>query len=151
MFQGLLNATLSVDTFYFISGLLTIYVTWRRITQTNKFQPIAYTLLRYIRLTPPYLAVIGFAMIFPMLSSGPLWHETVDPVANSCYKTWWINLLYINNFVDTENLVSNASNLICAFIQRQSSLCTVDTYVKTLVPTDSLEMIAFVHEMYEIS
>lgn len=61
--------------------------------------------MRYFRLTPAYAAVIALAFVFPLLSSGPLWHETVDAVAEPCYESWWTNLLYVNNFVKTEKLV----------------------------------------------
>ncbi|RWS22623.1 uncharacterized protein B4U80_08224, partial [Leptotrombidium deliense] len=55
-----------------------------------------FTVLRYLRLTPAYVAVIGFAFLFPLLGSGPLWSETVNPVVNACYESWWTNILYIN-------------------------------------------------------
>lgn len=64
------------------------------------------TCLRYFRLTPAYAAVIALALVFPLFSSGPLWRETVDAVAQPCYQSWWTNLLYINNFVKTDKLVS---------------------------------------------
>lgn len=107
LFQGLLNATLSVDMFFFISGLLTIYTFWRRISDCKEgtFPWFSLTVMRYLRLTPAYAAVIAVAVVFPLLSSGPLWSETIDAVAEPCYESWWANLLYVNNFVKTEKLV----------------------------------------------
>lgn len=121
LYQGLLNATLSVDTFFFISGLLTMYVFWKKMrpvtrrkkgveeSSGRKFgisSAISLTLLRYMRLTPPYALVIALAFVFPLTSSGPLWRETTEPIVNSCYTSWWTNLLYINNFYMTDRLVS---------------------------------------------
>jgi peptidoglycan/LPS O-acetylase OafA/YrhL len=116
-FQGLLNATLSVDTFFFISGLLTVYTFWRRMRRSGEEDPkipwLSSTVVRYFRLTPAYAAVIALALIFPLLSSGPLWHETADAVADPCYETWWANLLYVNNFVNTEKLVRIVLRIFC--------------------------------------
>lgn len=95
--QGLLNATLAVDTFFFISGLLTIYIIWGRIG--SKFRPFGATLVRYMRITPAYAITIGIAILFPMIGYGPLWAETTDAIARPCYEQWWANLLYVNNFV----------------------------------------------------
>lgn len=106
IFQPLLNATLSVDTFFFISGLLTIYVSYSRV-KTKKSLPFFSLIgMRYIRLTPSYASVIAFSIVFPLMSSGPIWRESVNPIAASCYHSWWTNLLYINNFVSTDKLVS---------------------------------------------
>ena len=113
--QGLLNATLSVDTFFFISGLLTVYTCCQRMGGCRRFPWLTLTLARYIRLTPAYAAAIGLAIVFPLLSSGPLWRETVDPVSRPCYESWWANLLYVNNFIQTEKLVSS-------FIHRRNPL-----------------------------
>lgn len=103
-FQGLLNATLSVDTFFFISGLLTVYVSWKKLSKKKSVPAIPLTFLRYLRLTPPYLAIISLTFVFPLLSSGPVWRETTEPIVEACYESWWTNLLYINNFVQTEKL-----------------------------------------------
>ena len=127
-YQGLLNATLSVDTFFFISGLLTTYVFWKKLRPVTRrrggggggtrtaeepagrkfgmFSAISLTFIRYMRLTPPYALVIAIAFVFPLTSSGPLWRETTEPIVNSCYTSWWTNLLYINNFYMTDRLVS---------------------------------------------
>ncbi|EFN84804.1 Nose resistant to fluoxetine protein 6, partial [Harpegnathos saltator] len=56
------------------------------------------------RLTPLYATIIGFYIwIFPLLGSGPFWDKVVEESAN-CAKNWWINLLYINNYVATSEL-----------------------------------------------
>ena len=116
LYQGLLNATLSVDTFFFISGLLTVYVFWKKFHPSGKcstssrkfnlFSAFTLTLIRYIRLTPPYAVILAITFIFPLTSTGPLWRETTEPIVNSCYTSWWTNLFYINNFYLTDNLVS---------------------------------------------
>ncbi|RWS08064.1 Nose resistant to fluoxetine protein 6-like protein, partial [Dinothrombium tinctorium] len=102
--QAVLNTTIAVDTFFFLSGSLMSYTTWKYLMKTKKFQPFTFTALRYLRLTPAYAAVIAFTFIFPILGSGPTWHETVDGIVKPCYESWWTNFLYINNFVNEKKM-----------------------------------------------
>lgn len=110
IFQALLNATVCVDTFFVLSGLLSFYVTWKKINSGWKLDPIKYISLRFIRLTPAYSAMIALAIIFPLFAQGPLWKETTVPVSENCYSSWWANILYINNLIKTDKIVS----LICS-------------------------------------
>lgn len=62
---------------------------------------------RYIRLTPAYLAIIGFYIYwFPMVGDGPLWPERILREQRRCQSSWWLNILYINNYFNTDQLVS---------------------------------------------
>lgn len=56
------------------------------------------------RLTPIYMIMIGiYATLFNHMIFGP----ARPPTDTSCDRKWWMNLLYINNFVDkSEDLVS---------------------------------------------
>lgn len=107
--QGILNATVSVDSFFFLSGLLVSYLTLKRF-QTDKLLPLIlrYYVHRYIRLTPSYAYLIFFyACIFPYLADGPMWF-TQGPhslAAENCDKYWWSNLLYINNLTNLKKMV----------------------------------------------
>lgn len=61
----------------------------------------------YYRLTPAYLVVLGFNLTWlPHIGSGPLWNTTAQLESDRCLKSWWANLLYVNNYVNTDNLVS---------------------------------------------
>ncbi|XP_074599370.1 nose resistant to fluoxetine protein 6-like [Brevipalpus obovatus] len=104
IFQALLNATVCVDTFFVLSGLLSFYVTWKKINSGWKLDPIKYISLRFIRLTPAYSAMIALAIIFPLFAQGPLWKETTLPVSENCYSSWWTNILYINNLIKTDKI-----------------------------------------------
>jgi len=93
------NFSVSVDTFFTIAGLLVAYNMLRTLEKTmGRINiPMLY-LHRYIRLTPTVAAVIGFtATLWPLLGSGPNWF-IVDILAGFCRKSWWLNLLYLNNF-----------------------------------------------------
>lgn len=55
-----------------------------------------------------YLAVLGFyCTLFVKMGSGPLWAEKVGKEAERCHQSWWTNILYINNYVNVDKLVSN--------------------------------------------
>lgn len=100
-FQIIVNAFFSVDTFFFLSGLLTSYLTLQQMSrQKGRFPLVAYYLHRYLRLTP----TLAFVMFF-WWSMAPhlFWNAhgneaTVIGARSACEKYWWSNLLYINNF-----------------------------------------------------
>ncbi|KRY75619.1 Nose resistant to fluoxetine protein 6 [Trichinella pseudospiralis] len=71
--QVLLNASLSVDSFFFIG------------------------------VTPVYMAVLAIhAVLTKYISSGPLW-DTEGFDRESCAKSWWTNALYLNNFLNLDD------------------------------------------------
>ncbi|XP_070565021.1 nose resistant to fluoxetine protein 6-like [Ptychodera flava] len=98
-FQAILNATFSVDTFFFLSGLLVTYLTLRELTEGRKVNWVMFYIHRFWRLTPMYMFVIFFTTYFlPYLGSGP-YQPLVHDLQEPCRKYWWTNLLYINNLV----------------------------------------------------
>lgn len=53
-----------------------------------------------------YITVIAiFAFILPYMGDGPLWKLIVYPEAEFCRKNWWTNLLFINNYVHSNEMV----------------------------------------------
>jgi len=58
----------------------------------------------YCRLTPPYmLLVLVWLALSRYFANGPMWLQDGFNTANACKKMWWVNLLYINNFVKPED------------------------------------------------
>lgn len=58
-------------------------------------------------MTPAYaLIILFYASVFYKAGSGPLWDSFIGVERDSCRSFWWTNLLYINNYVPTESLVS---------------------------------------------
>ncbi|EAT42065.1 AAEL006335-PA [Aedes aegypti] len=54
---------------------------------------------RYIRLTPAHaLMILITATWYPKLQDGPWWKVRAENDRSLCRETWWVNLLYINNF-----------------------------------------------------
>ncbi|KAK2569476.1 Nose resistant to fluoxetine protein 6 [Acropora cervicornis] len=95
--EAVVNATLSVDTFFVLSGLLVAYVSLRRMEKSNGKLPIfQFYFHRIYRLTPTYMFVLLFyAKLLGFFSEGPLWFKY--QTNEECDKHWWTNLLYINN------------------------------------------------------
>ncbi|KAK7095528.1 nose resistant to fluoxetine protein 6-like [Littorina saxatilis] len=104
-FQGILNATLSVDSFFVMSGLLVAYLSLKELKRTGgKINWIKFYFHRFWRLTPPYLLVIlMYLSLGKYWGSGPMWADT-QPDRDNCRKSWWTNLLYINNFVHDDHV-----------------------------------------------
>ena len=104
-FQPIQNGTFSVDTFFFLSGLLVAYIALKEQRDKGKIYLIYYFLHRYWRLTPLYaIVLLIFTSLTVYMISGPFhWffadsHSPIYEYAHGCRNYWWSNLLYINNF-----------------------------------------------------
>ncbi|XP_030831493.1 nose resistant to fluoxetine protein 6 [Strongylocentrotus purpuratus] len=97
-FQVVGNAFFSVDSFFFMSGLLLTYITLKKMAKTSGKIPWAWFYFhRYWRLTPAILiTTLIWMYIKPWVGDGPLWRSFQN--TDSCIKYWWTNILYINNF-----------------------------------------------------
>ncbi|XP_076091676.1 nose resistant to fluoxetine protein 6-like [Mytilus galloprovincialis] len=98
-FMGILNAEVSVDTFFSLSGCLLTYLVLKQLKkQKGKLNWFMFYFHRFWRLTPPYMLVMMvYIALFPYLGSGPIWKKN-GLENNYCEDTWWYNLLYIQNF-----------------------------------------------------
>ena len=98
--QPILNGFFSVDTFFFLSGLLVSYLTLREMKRRNGCFPfLTYYLHRYLRLTPTYMFVLFFIWALSIyMGNGPTFQSNMQAVSGYCKSYWWTNLLYINNF-----------------------------------------------------
>ncbi|XP_049782789.1 nose resistant to fluoxetine protein 6-like [Schistocerca cancellata] len=111
MYQTISNATFSVDTFFFISGLLVTFLFLRsaaskdnetktRAPATIKSGVLQFFKLvfyRFIRLTPVYLYVLGLVELsMKWLNNKSVFEPNVFDHIN-CENFWWRNALYINS------------------------------------------------------
>ncbi|XP_032670293.1 nose resistant to fluoxetine protein 6-like [Odontomachus brunneus] len=106
MFQTISNATFSVDTFFFISGLLVTILFYRSLgnlgnekgsflrTSSTKF--IIMILYRFVRLTPAYLFVLEMNEIIKQAQAKTVFSPIIIDHLN-CEKFWWRNVLYVNS------------------------------------------------------
>ncbi|XP_065353567.1 nose resistant to fluoxetine protein 6-like [Cloeon dipterum] len=99
----LLNGFIIVDTFFTISGFLVCFLLLTAYSK-NVNVPIPILFIhRYVRLTPVYAVVVCvYAVLLQHLGSGPIWAEKVGREVARCTENWWANLLYINNYVNTD-------------------------------------------------
>ncbi|KAJ9582996.1 hypothetical protein L9F63_022654, partial [Diploptera punctata] len=108
MFQTVSNATFSVDTFFFISGLLVTFLYLRSVKKqpeeaktcnmmqsTTKFFTLIF--YRFIRLTPAYLFVLGLVEVsMRYLHNRSVFEpKFIDHI--NCDNYWWRNALYLNS------------------------------------------------------
>ncbi|XP_044262126.1 nose resistant to fluoxetine protein 6-like [Tribolium madens] len=100
------NSPLLVDTFLLVSGFLMCYLLLLELDKRKgKINVLVLYIARYIRLTPSYLVVIGFYCTFlSRIGDGPLWDSRIKNEQEKCQKSWWTNLLYVNNYVNTDNM-----------------------------------------------
>ncbi|XP_076252786.1 nose resistant to fluoxetine protein 6-like isoform X2 [Rhynchophorus ferrugineus] len=113
MFQTISNATFSVDTFFFISGLLITLLFLRnndrrklpikqlfsiKILFLDILRLLSMIVYRFLRLTPAYFLVLNVnEIIMKNIHSNSVFSPAIfDHV--TCKKYWWRNVLYINNF-----------------------------------------------------
>ena len=103
-FQPIANGTYSVDSFFFLSGLLVAYLAFKELNEKGSLNWFYFIVHRYWRLTPLYAFVIFyFAYVMKYTISEPFNFFMEVPKgfgdsAAQCKKYWWTNLLYINNF-----------------------------------------------------
>ena len=100
-----LNATVSVDTFFLMSGLLVAYTMLRELEHyKGRFNFAIFYIHRYLRLTPVYGMILGFiATLLVYISYGPNW-QLVHYMREGCRWNWWSHFLYINNYVAASSM-----------------------------------------------
>ncbi|GLV41238.1 uncharacterized protein CBL_04762 [Carabus blaptoides fortunei] len=120
-----LNNPLLVDTYLLISGFLMCRLLLLELKKREgKVNFIFLYICRYVRLTPAYLVVIGlYCTWLARLDTGPLWESRILTEQDRCLNSWWANILYINNYVNVDNM--------CMF---QSWYLSVDTQLFMLAP-----------------
>lgn len=104
--QILANGTFSVDTFLFLSGFLVTRVVLNQMEKSGgKLNLVIYYLHRYLRMTPLMMVVIAFcATLLKYMSEGPSWQESIVMYDSWCQSNWWLNALYLHNFINRENM-----------------------------------------------
>ncbi|UMM39828.1 hypothetical protein L5515_016714 [Caenorhabditis briggsae] len=101
----LLNAFVSVDTFFVLSGIVVTYLFFKTKPKkrmvANPVTWIMFYVHRYLRLTPPIMLFIGFFTVYAPYIQGSFSASQMNQLAaqaESCKTNWWQNLIYINNF-----------------------------------------------------
>ncbi|XP_044749794.1 uncharacterized protein LOC123310390 [Coccinella septempunctata] len=103
--MAILGATVSVDSFLTISGLLLSYIYLRYTEIKNiRVNMISFYMLRICRLTPPLLAtILTYIAVLKFLTDGPIWLAFSTKMAFNCLVYGWMNILYVNNFLSLKD------------------------------------------------
>ena len=110
--QIVINAYLAVDTFFWQGGLLLSYIWFKKYNQNKKqsmslFNWIMFYVHRIVRLSPPYYILIAFYTWVVLrkwvANMAPFNHIPSD---TSCDKYWWVDFLYLNNFIHYDQQVN---------------------------------------------
>ncbi|XP_049816609.1 O-acyltransferase like protein-like [Schistocerca nitens] len=113
----IMNGISSVDTFLMISGFLRCRNMLKELDE-GRFSYWRSLLQRLIRLVPAYVAVVAvYATLLERAGAGPLWRQTMGPQADWCRRHWYLNLLFLNNYVATEEICVAQSWYLSADMQ----------------------------------
>ncbi|KAK7866691.1 hypothetical protein R5R35_003232 [Gryllus longicercus] len=97
---GITNATVSVDTFFLVSGLLVGYLFFQKAPAKRRLNVPMYYLHRYLRLTPALaMMVLLSATVAFHVGWGPQWTTKMMTNREGCRENWWSVLLYIGNYI----------------------------------------------------
>ncbi|CRL04481.1 CLUMA_CG017562, isoform A [Clunio marinus] len=118
LFQTITNGAFSVDTFFFISGFLVSFIYFRTnakgklATLTNGVNEFTsgflhfggLVLYRLVRLSAPYLYVLGIVEItMKYFASNSVFEPPTNDHIN-CPKYWWRNVFYINTLFPVDQM-----------------------------------------------
>ncbi|XP_071482122.1 O-acyltransferase like protein-like [Diadema antillarum] len=97
---AIVNADVSVDTFFVMSGFLVTFLTLKALTKTNgKVNWGMFYLHRYLRLTPVYMVAMGiWAALVVHFGTGIGKTAFFTGIRYTCNSLWWTHLFYVNNF-----------------------------------------------------
>ncbi|XP_018308518.1 nose resistant to fluoxetine protein 6, partial [Mycetomoellerius zeteki] len=106
-FQVISNGTVSVDTYFFLSGFLLAYTYLKNKIDKERIKPIDYReklneffvglIKRYVRLTPAYIMMIEIVQLNSVWYDKTSQFYVQERPHETCSKYWWRNVLYIHN------------------------------------------------------
>lgn len=103
----LISATVSVDSFFLLSGLLVAWSVFKELDKSGILNVPLMFLHRYLRLTPALAALVLFSTtLLKYVGNGPLKGTSDQMFVNTCDKWWWSTLLYVQNYVNPDDFVS---------------------------------------------
>ncbi|KAF8782169.1 O-acyltransferase like protein like [Argiope bruennichi] len=135
LFGAIANSSVGADTFFFLAGFHFIYNRWRMVKRTNILSYILkFISVMYIRMIAIQILVGSFLFLMPTFGSGPLWEEFVEGPIDNCKENWWMNLLFIQNFLGPYDICLYQT-WILATIMQIFLITTVIVYLMHRWPT----------------
>ncbi|XP_054167794.1 nose resistant to fluoxetine protein 6-like [Oppia nitens] len=93
--------------FWVVLGHTIVWVHFQMFSKSVNLNWFGFLISRIMRLTPQLALFLLFNFLLPLMGSGPIWHETIDKLINKCQQNWWLNLLYVQNFIDVNNMCAH--------------------------------------------
>ncbi|XP_055613144.1 O-acyltransferase like protein-like [Uranotaenia lowii] len=105
---GIFNHRLSALAFDVFLGLSAIALTYKvllQLHQTQSLNLLSIWIDRILRILPAYGLLIYFWVAFGrFFGQGPLYREFVLPEIDACETNWWSAILFVQNYVNPENM-----------------------------------------------
>jgi peptidoglycan/LPS O-acetylase OafA/YrhL len=99
-FTTVLSGPYSVDTFFWLSGVLQGYLMTMQIAAHKKINWIMIVVHRFIRILPLYMFIMLFQWsMTKYMGNGPKWYNNEELMHSDCADYFWTYPLFINNFV----------------------------------------------------
>lgn len=97
------NGGILVDVFFFLSGFLTCHYIYMELEKRKTLNLLPIIINRWVRIVPVYMFVIAiYAWVLPYTGDGPLWKTRIGVESERCVSNWWVNLLFLNNYINPE-------------------------------------------------
>ncbi|KAG8280487.1 hypothetical protein J6590_081328 [Homalodisca vitripennis] len=91
----------TVEIFFLLSGTLAAYNFFRDRLKGKRFHYLSFCCHRYRRITHGQLSSDSCGI--------PIWKRMFSMYQENCLENWWINLLYISNYVVPYSTVDSTS------------------------------------------
>uniref|UniRef100_A0A8R1YBV3 Acyl_transf_3 domain-containing protein n=1 Tax=Pristionchus pacificus TaxID=54126 RepID=A0A8R1YBV3_PRIPA len=107
--EALTNGFFSVDSFFFISGVLLSFMWLKTYCRQHKetMSPYGWAMFyvhRILRLSPAfYILVIFYSFVLRQLYKDTPLSMNAIVTTDYCSTSWWVELLYLQNWVDLQN------------------------------------------------
>ncbi|XP_072940383.1 nose resistant to fluoxetine protein 6-like [Epargyreus clarus] len=108
-FHVIYNGCILVQTFFVMAGCLMAF----NIKVYAEKHQLHWTLIpkgilfRWLRLTPANAVVLIFTLTWiRFVASGPLWETLVGAEVKDCHRNGWMNMIYLNNYVDNSQCMA---------------------------------------------
>lgn len=97
--------SLALQSFVFLSGFFVALFTFQSLSNGHTVNIITFYLSRVWRQMPVIAIAIGFAIISPLMGSGPVWTETMSHFESKCRTNYWPTLLFFSNYQNIRDMV----------------------------------------------
>lgn len=113
--QLIVNSTLQFDTLILLTAFTYSYQT----INSNLKDLVKYNISKYSRLMPSIMLFVAITIITPILYryQSPIWHDFVDKQAITCKSTGFINLFFLQNLLDYEQICLPQTWIFCVELQ----------------------------------